>query len=307
MRVTQKMMVNTALDGMQTNLRSLTDLQRQAVTTKRVSRPHDDPFAVEQSLGFRMRIQANETAQNNMAQSQNWLYATEAALSDTGDMLTRTQGLVLQGANDTMGTEERQSIAIEVNQVLEEMLAISNTRHGDDYLFSGFNIDKAPFEATRNPNGQITSIAVNPAITATGSNISGTIVREVEPGTDMSINVSGSTVFTDIFNTLITVRDALTTVPYDPTVVSNAITDIKTRMDTTLDVQAAVGTKLRRLDSSSQRLQSAQVGMKELLSNAEDADMAEVVSDLNNQQYIYQAALAVNGKILRTSLLDYLG
>jgi flagellar hook-associated protein 3 FlgL len=194
-----------------------------------------------------------------------------------------------------------------VDQVLEEMLAISNTRHGDDYLFSGFNIDKAPFEATRDANGQITGIAVNPAITATGSNISGTIVREVEPGTDMSINVPGDTVFTDIFNTLITVRDALATVPYDPTIVSNAITDIKTRMDTTLDVQAAVGTKLRRLDSSSQRLQSAQVGMKELLSNAEDADMAEVVSDLNNQQYIYQAALAVNGQILRTSLLDYLG
>jgi flagellar hook-associated protein 3 FlgL len=256
MRVTQRMMINTALDGMQTNLRRLSDLQRQAVTTKRVSKPHDDPFAVEQSLGFRSRIQANETAQNNMAQSQNWLYATETALDDTVGLLTRTQGLVLQGANDTNSEEERQSIAIEVNQVLEEMLAISNTRHGDDYLFSGFNIDKAPFAATRDANGQITGIAVNPAITATGSNISGAIIREVEPGTDMSINVPGSSAFTDIFNTLITVRDGLNAVPYDPTVVSNAITDVKTRMDNTLDIQAAVGTKLRRLESSAQRLQT---------------------------------------------------
>jgi flagellar hook-associated protein 3 FlgL len=46
--------------------------------------------------------------------------------------------------------------------------------------------------------------------------------------------------------------------------------------------------------------------MKELLSNAEDADMAEVVTDLNNQKYIYQAALNVNAQVLRTSLLDYL-
>ena len=53
-------------------------------------------------------------------------------------------------------------------------------------------------------------------------------------------------------------------------------------------------------------MEASEVGLRELLSKAEDADMAEVASQLNQQQFVYQTALAVNGQILRTSLLDYL-
>jgi flagellin-like hook-associated protein FlgL len=53
-------------------------------------------------------------------------------------------------------------------------------------------------------------------------------------------------------------------------------------------------------------MEAAEVGINELLSKAEDADMPEVVSQLNQQQFTYQTALAVNAQVLRTSLLDFL-
>jgi len=299
MRITQKMVAQSALNGMQTNLRRLSDLQRQAVTTKRVNRPEDDPFAVEQGLGFRTKIKASETARDNIAQSKDWLNATDKSLSDVSDLLTRAKTLALQGINGSLGPDERQSVSIEINQMLEEALALGNTRHGDDYLFSGFNINSPAFVETRDAAGKITAVAAN-------GDITGQIVREVEPGTDMAVNVPGDTVFTNVFTTLINTRDALAQNPFDPSVVSAALTDLDTQLDNTLDIQAAVGTKVRRLTVATERMQATEAGLHELLSKAEDADMPEVVSDLNQQQFIYQTALNVNGRVLSTSLLDFI-
>lgn len=301
MRITQNMLSDAALRGMQANVERLSDLQRDAVTTKRLHRPSDDPFALEQALGFRAKIATSESVRNNIEMSRNWLAATDTALSDAANLLTRGRLLNIQGANDTLGPEERQSVSIEVNQMLEEMLAVANTRHGDDYIFSGFETDQPPFTAVRDANGQITSININPA-----DGISGQITREIEPGVDMVVNVPGDSVFPDAFTTLIDLRDALVAVPYSQQAVSDMIADLKTQQDTALDVQAAVGTKMRRIDSAVARMETTELGMKELLSKAEDADMPAVVTDLQQQQFIYQTALAVNGQVLRTSLLDFI-
>ncbi|GAB4428666.1 MAG: flagellar hook-associated protein FlgL [Anaerolineae bacterium] len=301
MRITQNMLSDAALRGMQANLTKVSDLQRDAVTTKRLHRPSDDPFALEQSLAFRAKIATSESVRDNIEMSRNWLNVTDAALSDTAGLLTRARMLNIQGANDTLGPEERQSVSIEVNQMLEEMLAVANTRHGDDYIFSGFETDQPPFVAVRDATGQITSVTVNPP-----DGIAGQIIREIEPGVDMVVNVPGDAVFPDTFTALMDLRDALVAVPYSQQTVSDLIADLKGRQDTSLDVQAAVGTKLRRIDSAVARMENTELGMRELLSKAEDADMPEVISDLQQQQYIYQTALAVNGQILRTSLLDFI-
>lgn len=300
MRITQSMLSDAALRGMQANLQRLSDLQRDAVTTKRLHRPSDDPFALEQALGFRAKIATNESVRGNIELSRNWLAATDDALSGAVDLLTRAQQLTIQGASETMGPEERQTISIEVDQLLQEMVAIANTRHGDDHIFSGFETDQPAF-TTIPPTGQITSVIVNPP-----DGISGQITREIEPGVDMVVNVPGDSVFTDAFDTLIALRNDLVATPFSQQDISDKIADLKNAQDTILDVQAAVGTKMRRIDSAVERMENTQLGMEELLSKAEDADMAEVVTNLQQQQYIYQTALSVNGQVLRTSLLDFI-
>lgn len=300
MRITQNMLNQSALTGMQDNLKRLSNLQQKAVTTKRISKPEDDPFAVEQSLGFRTQLKANETSIRNIGMSNDWLNATDAALSDLNDVLIRAKSLALQGANDTLGDEGRQALANEVNGLLEQSLAISNTNHGDNYLFSGFKVDTEAFAVTsRLANGWIDTLAYQ--------GDSGQITREVEPGIDMAVNVNGDTQFNNIFSTLKDLRDALAASPFDVNNVSATLDPIIAELDNTLNTQAVIGTKVRRLNATEERLNSNGVGIQDLLSKAEDADMAEVVSDLNQQQFVYQTALAVNGQVLRRSLLDFLG
>jgi flagellar hook-associated protein 3 FlgL len=299
MRITHQMLNQMALDGMQANLQRLADVQKQAVTGKQVTRPEDDPYAVEQSLGFRARIEAGESSLNTINMSLDWLNSTDDALSDTATLLNRAQALALRGASESLGTEERAALATEVEGMLEQAIAIGNTRHGDDYIFSGFQVDSSPFDVTRDP--------VTDLITSTTYNgDSGLIKRQAEPGTDVAINVLGDPLFSDIYDSLIQLRDALQATSFVADDVTAAGTDLKTQMDNVLDMQAAIGTKSRRLETTASRIEASQISLKEMLSNAEDADMAEVVSQLTQQQFVYETALAVNANVLRLSLLDFL-
>lgn len=297
MRITQNMIHQMAVDGMQTNLLRLSNTQRQAVTGKRVSRPQDDPFAVEQSLGFRSRIKHGESILRNVALSQDWLNASDKALGDMVGVLTRAQSLALKGANDTLGADERKSVATEVDGILDQAVAIGNVRHGDHYLFSGFQINTRPFQENLT-GGEVTSVTYN--------GDGGTMLREAEPGTNIAINTPGNPLVGQVFDKLIQLRDALKSPTFSGAAVSALGTDLKTMMNQTLDQQANIGTKLRRLQTTADRVEQGQTGLKSLLSNAEDADMTQVVSDLQQQEFVYKTALSVNARVINVSLLDYL-
>jgi len=299
MRITHQILNQTALDGMQTNLQRLSKVQKQAVTSKRVNLPEDDPFAVEQSLGFRRRLEASETTRKNIGLSLDWLNATDKALDDMSSLLSRARMLAVKGANGTLGPDERSAVAIEVDGLLEQAVGIGNTRHGDHYLFSGFQVDTSTFDVTRD-------VTTNFITGTTYNGDTGLINREVEPGTDMAINVLGDPLFSDAFDTLVGLRDALQATPFSVSDVTSALDDIKTNLDNVLNTQAAIGTKMSRLESTSQRMEDSEAGFVELLSKAEDADMAEVISQLNQQGFVYQTALNVNGQVLKMSLLDFL-
>lgn len=53
-------------------------------------------------------------------------------------------------------------------------------------------------------------------------------------------------------------------------------------------------------------LSGLDLNQKERLSNIEDADIAELMTDLNKQEIVYQAVLTSSSKIMQMSLLDYI-
>lgn len=69
---------------------------------------------------------------------------------------------------------------------------------------------------------------------------------------------------------------------------------------------ADLGTRTIRLDLTEDRLSSQQVDFEDLMSNNEDADIAETYIKLNSAETIYTASLNAAGKVVRASLLDFL-
>jgi len=81
---------------------------------------------------------------------------------------------------------------------------------------------------------------------------------------------------------------------------------VSDQIDNLLAVQARVGAGMNRLDTASSRLAQIEESTTSMLSNTEDADMAEVITNYSTQQAVYQSALNSGARIVQTSLLDFL-
>ena len=66
------------------------------------------------------------------------------------------------------------------------------------------------------------------------------------------------------------------------------------------------GDRGSRLELVENRLNNQQASFTELTSKNDDADLAELAVELGSAQLTYNAALAATGKILQTSLLNYI-
>lgn len=88
--------------------------------------------------------------------------------------------------------------------------------------------------------------------------------------------------------------------------VSNILGEVDKHLQQLLAVRADLGARSNRLELIDSRISENSVTFTRLLSNSQDADMAEVIMYLKNAENVYKSALSVGGKIIQPSLLDFL-
>ena len=69
--------------------------QEQMSSFKKVSRPSDDPIAVAQILGMKTYLAEQEQHMQNMEDGLGWIEATDQALANASQVLTRAYELKL--------------------------------------------------------------------------------------------------------------------------------------------------------------------------------------------------------------------
>jgi flagellar hook-associated protein 3 FlgL len=88
--------------------------------------------------------------------------------------------------------------------------------------------------------------------------------------------------------------------------VNNGMRDLDSVLRQFQAARSAAGASLNRLDSVDSRNQDRMLWAKTLQSETEDADMVQAVSDFQNRQTSYSAALQSYALVQRMSLLDYM-
>ncbi len=73
-----------------------------------------------------------------------------------------------------------------------------------------------------------------------------------------------------------------------------------------LSERATVGARTIRLETTNERLVDKELSFTELLSENEDADLPELITQLSTYEANYQAALLASARIIQPSLLDFL-
>ncbi len=119
-------------------------------------------------------------------------------------------------------------------------------------------------------------------------------------GGSAALGIKGSP---DLLGSLMLLVDSLES--NDRAMVGNLIGGLQKATDHILDLRASVGAKIRRAESTSDRLSALSVSVTGLLSEVEDADIVKVTTQLATQQNVYQAALNATARILQPSLIDF--
>ena len=293
MRVTTTMMNDEAVALNAKSLERLARMQSQIASGQRVQQPHDDPAAAGTALTLKSSLAANETYLQNVATAKEWLNAAEASLNGVVGILGRALNDARQGASDTLGAEERATLGQHVDGLIADALAQLNARHRGSYLFAGFKTATQPFAPSGSP---VTSVTYN--------GDSGTRLIEIEPGQTLAANVTGGAPTAAAFNALITLRDNLNA--NNTAAVSTSIASVQSALDGMLGPLADAGARGQRLGDTRTRLEKVQGGLRELLSRTEDTDMAAAITQLKQQEMVYQASLQTSARIGRSNLFDFL-
>jgi flagellar hook-associated protein 3 FlgL len=63
---------------------------------------------------------------------------------------------------------------------------------------------------------------------------------------------------------------------------------------------------MNRLELTANRLEDDFINFTSLMSKNEDADIAEVIMNLQNEENVYRASLSAGARVIQPSLVDFL-
>lgn len=231
---------------------------------------------------------------NNAEDALTWMKDTEAALTNAGNILHRLNELAVQAANGPLTADEREKILYEVKELKDQLLQEGNSTSVNRYIFGGYITDKPPFA-----KDEITGkIIIQP--------VDGTIEYNLGHSERIPINLIGSEVFKEVFDSVERFEDALEA--DDGELISDDIVgEIKDSMNTVLKYRAQIGARTNRLEATVARLDVNEVDYIDLLDKTEGIDLAKMITELKMEESVYRASLSVGARIIQPTLVDFLG
>ncbi len=359
MRVADKMQFEQVKSNVGKNRAQMAELQNQAATQKRVTKPSDDPLAASRVLSNRIDLQSNRQFSKSLNYAKSFLEITDQSLSDLSEILMRAKELAINQANDASANEEsRRVVATEVEQLHNAAVSIGNRKLGDRFIFAGYKTTNPPFDEHGRYSGDAgemnihiekeTFIPMNVpgsrVFLGIGMNREGLVqktenqARTIEEFQEQMANAKSQPAPSNetqapalrgpasmsartpevssepeaekelqgvnLFRILKGLEISLRT--NDKAGIQDSLDLLDDALSQVVLTRAQIGARGMRLDNLTHTLEKAKVENQVSISQLEDADIFETVSDINKTESTLQATLQTSGKLIQPSLLDFL-
>jgi len=294
-RITQNMLNTQLMRNLNSNLRRMDNSQNQLATGRRINKPSDDPVGIAFALRYRSEISANDQYESNANSAVSWMDYTDVTLNQAGAVLQRVRELTVQASNGSNSAEGLQAINSEIAQLTEQMIEIGNSEFNGKQIFNGQLTDKKPYTLETAESDVTDNQNIN---------------FELGAGVKIGISITGNDVFgkagaaDNLFKVLKDIQLHLEATDFAS--LTKDLGAIDKRMDGFLEARADIGAKNNRIELVLDRLKDIGINLQSLQSKTEDADVAEVITNLKTDENVYNASLDVGAKLIKPSLLDFL-
>ena len=292
MRITQRAVSLTSLQGLNRNLDSLGRLQQQLSSGKLLNTPSDSPTGTNRSMQTRADQAAADQQARNISDAESWLNATDSVLQTMIEATRRVRELAVQGSNTgSMSPVARQAIATEVETLRATLVGQANQSLQGRPLFGGITAGTTAYDPTGGWIGQS-----GPGIT-----------RLVSDTEQVRVDVSGPEAFGPPGNDLFAVVGRIAAdMAANPAALAGHLTDLDSAVDGMLTAVADIGARARRVELAGRINSERTLTLQGRLAQTEDIDLPYTIMRMQMQKTGYEAALSATAKSIQPSLVDFL-
>ncbi len=202
---------NSASSALNRHMEAMAKLQEQAATGSRINRASDDPSSAYRVLGLESETRRLANYMDNLEEIISTLQFSSTVISGSGGAdggglmpsLANVKALITQVTGGIYSDSARKNTANAVNDILEQVVALANTKHRDQYLFGGNDTDSPPYAVQRDADGKIISVTyqgslqnrqteVAPGVDSSSYHVGDDIFREDERGELLFIGNTGA-------------------------------------------------------------------------------------------------------------------
>jgi flagellin-like hook-associated protein FlgL len=291
-RITQRAVALTSLQGLNRNLDAVGKLQEQLTSGRLINAPSDSPTGTNRAMQTRAEQSAVAQQGRNISDAKGWLEQADSSIREMLDTTRRVRDLTVQGLNTgAVSDASQQALAIEVASLRDGLLSLANTTVQGRPLFGGVTPDSKAYNA----DGTWAGLAGPP------------ITRRLSESEKVRVDLTGPEAFgpagSNLFDIVERISTNLTT---DPVALATDLADLDTAIKRMSTSVADIGARASRVDRAEQLNFDRSMTLTAQLGETENIDLPNTIMKLQMQQVGYEAALAATAKAISPTLLDYL-
>jgi len=302
------------------------DLQIKGSSLKRIAKPSDDPVGNADIMTIRSRNIDSDQYLRSMNYAQTQLALTEDTLGDITDLLMKAKEIAVGQASSYHNPEIRQGVAKEVHQLREQLLTLANKRVGNRFIFAGQKTLTRPFDQDGNYLGDQNKIKIEInkdvliPINITGTELfyskpSKTIQRdEVDIGEPLPSNINrdpasinlktDSSKPQNVFDDMRSLESAL--LSNNPEIIQGLLERLDSSINNVVAHRTTIGALTNTISNNETITEKSKILGETQKSKIEDADVAELFSNLQKEQNVLKASYQASSNLLNTNLLDFI-
>lgn len=343
LRISTNQAISSFIDQMYKQRSQLADVQNEISTGVKVSKPSDDPANAGTIAEYQSTLVKIQRHQERISQGTGLLQVQESALQEANNLLVRAKELASQAANETLSSEQRAQMSVEVFGIRDALVSLANTRYQTAYIWGGTDTDDPPFGRSvplTYPDPNLTD-PTNPAgirYDYDGVNTVTPNSIRVNDSTTVPVQTNGDVVWLNALAGVERLGRALA--GYDTTPVADTTTptpatfipdggglaltlpaqyDAQTsliigamdiidyaRTNDIIREQTSLGSRINNLEQADTVLTTIKSEIDQSRSTLQDTDVAEAAARFSNLQLALQGLYASGTQINRLTLLDFL-
>ena len=146
MKISSKLFNEQQLSLLSKQMEKIQSVQSKISSGKNIVFASDDPVGAVELSGLNDISSKVQQYINNAELSLSRLQMMDDTLEATKNVFIRTKELAIQAANDVLAPRDRESIALEFDELKKELLSLANVQDsGGSFIYAGFKSQTQPF------------------------------------------------------------------------------------------------------------------------------------------------------------------